>query len=79
MTLGFSNQVLAQAKVEIEWDKPEKYRDVRPSNQSRKRFRDATFEDINEYMNELSLALPDNQKLLTSRACLPSWFRAWYI
>ena len=24
MTLGFSNQVLAQAKVEIEWDKPEK-------------------------------------------------------
>jgi hypothetical protein len=64
VTLGFSNQALAQAKVEIEWDKPEKYRDVKPNNQSRKRFRDATFEDINEYMNELSLALPENQKLL---------------
>ena len=64
VTLGFSNQVLAQAKVEIEWDKPEKYRDVRPSNQSRKRFRESTFEDINKYMNELSLVLPNNQKLL---------------
>jgi len=64
VTLGFSNQVLAQAKVEIEWDKPEKFRDVRPSNQSRKRFRESTFEDINKYMNELSLVLPNNQKLL---------------
>jgi hypothetical protein len=30
MTLGLSSQVSAQAEVEIEWDKPEKYRDVRP-------------------------------------------------
>ena len=64
VTLSLSSQVLAQAEVEIEWDKPDKYRDVRPSNESRKRFREATFEHINEYMNELSLALPDNQKLL---------------
>jgi hypothetical protein len=63
MTFGLSSQVLAQTKVEIEWDKPEKYRDVRPSNESRKRFREATFEQINEYMNELALALPNNQKL----------------
>jgi hypothetical protein len=27
MTIGLSNQLLAQAEVEIEWDKPEKYRD----------------------------------------------------
>ena len=64
MTLGLSSQVLAQAEVEIEWDKPEKYRDVRPTNESRKRFREATFERINKYMNELASALPDNQKLL---------------
>jgi len=64
VTLSLSSHVLAQAEVEIEWDKPDKYRDVRPSNESRKRFREATFEHINEYMNELSLALPDNQKLL---------------
>ena len=64
MTLGLSSQVSAQAEVEIEWDKPEKYRDVRPTNESRKRFREATFERINEYMNELALALPGDQKLL---------------
>jgi hypothetical protein len=64
ITLGLSSQVLAQAEVEIEWDKPEKYRDVRPSNESRKKFREATFERINEYMNELALALPDNKKLV---------------
>jgi hypothetical protein len=63
VTLGLSSQVVAQAKVEIEWDKPEKYRDVRPSNESRKRFMEATFEGINEYMHELASALPDNQKL----------------
>jgi hypothetical protein len=64
MTLGLPNQVVAQTAVEIEWDKPEKYRDVRPSNESRKRFRETTFERINEYMNELASALPDNNKLL---------------
>ena len=64
VVLGFSSQVLAQTEVEIEWDKPEKYRDVRPSNESRKRFRETTFEHISEYMNKLALALPDNKKLL---------------
>jgi hypothetical protein len=44
--LGLSNQALAQAEVEIVWDKPETYRDVKPSNESRKRFRDTTFERI---------------------------------
>ena len=77
MTLGFSNQVLAQAKVEIEWDKPEKFRDVRPSNQSRKRFRESTFEDINKYMNELSLVLPNNQKLLMKVSDLDLAGQVW--
>jgi hypothetical protein len=63
VTLGLSSQVLAQAKVEIEWDKPEKYRDVRPSNESRKRFRESTFKRIHEYMNKLALTLPDNKTL----------------
>jgi hypothetical protein len=64
VTLGLSVPVLAQTEVEIEWDNPEKYRDVRPSNESRKRFRDSTFKRINEYMNKLALALPENKKLL---------------
>ncbi|WP_293746778.1 DUF3016 domain-containing protein [uncultured Paraglaciecola sp.] len=64
VALGLSSQIVAQEKVEIEWDKPEKYRDVRPSNESRKRFREATFKRINEYMNELAMELPENKRLL---------------
>lgn len=64
VTIGLSVHVAAQEKVEIEWDKPEKYRDVRPSNESRKKFRETTFERINEYMNKLALALPENKRLL---------------
>jgi len=64
ITLGLSSPVLGQAEVEIEWDKPEKFRDVRPSNESRKRFRETTFKRINEYMNKLASALPENKKLL---------------
>lgn len=77
VTFGLSNQVFAQAEVEIEWDKPEKYRDVRPSNESRKRFRDATFERIDKYMNKLALALPDNKKLLMKVSDLDLAGQVW--
>jgi N-acetyl-beta-hexosaminidase len=77
MTLGISSQVVAQTEVEIEWVKPEKYRDVRSSNESRKRFRENTFEHINEYMNKLALALPDNNKLLIKVSDLDLAGRVW--
>ncbi|GAC21619.1 DUF3016 domain-containing protein [Paraglaciecola arctica] len=77
VTLGLSSQVLAQTEVEIEWDKPEKYRDVRPSNESRKRFREATFERINKYMNELASAIPDNKKLLMKVSDLDLAGQVW--
>jgi hypothetical protein len=77
VTLCLSNQVLAQAEVEIEWDKPETYRDVRPSNESRKRFRDSTFERINKYMTKLALALPENQKLLIKVSDLDLAGQVW--
>jgi hypothetical protein len=77
VTLGLSSQVVAKTEVEIEWDKPEKYRDVRPSNESRKRFREATFQHINEYMNKLALALPENQTLLMKVSDLDLAGQVW--
>jgi N-acetyl-beta-hexosaminidase len=77
MTLGISSQVVAQTEVEIEWVKPEKYRDVRSSNESRKRFRENTFEHISEYMSKLALALPDNNKLLIKVSDLDLAGRVW--
>jgi hypothetical protein len=79
VTLGLSSQVVAQAKVEIEWDKPEEYRDVRPSNESRKKFREATFEHLNEYMNKLASALPEDQKLLMKVSDLDLAGQVWPI
>lgn len=77
MALGLTSQVMAQTGVEIEWDKPEKYRDVRASNESRKRFRETTFEQINKYMNKLALALPDNKKLVMKVSDLDLAGRIW--
>ena len=77
MTLGISSQVVAQTEVEIEWVKPEKYRDVRSSNESRKRFRENTFEHIGEYISKLALALPDNNKLLIKVSDLDLAGRVW--
>lgn len=77
MALGLSSHVMAQAKVEIEWDKPEKYRDVRPTNESRKKFRETTFERINEYMNKLALELPENNKLIMKVSDLDLAGQVW--
>lgn len=51
------------AKVEITWQDPKSYTDVRPSNESRKRFRDRVFNSLDKYFNELAEELPENQTL----------------
>ena len=77
LTLGLSNQVLAQAEVEIKWDNPKKYSDIMPSNASRKRFRESTFKHIHEYMNKLALALPEKKKLLMTVTDLDLAGQVW--
>jgi hypothetical protein len=62
--VGLSSQANAQATVEINWDKPKKYTDVRPTNESRKRFRESTFKRINQYLEKLAQNLPDDTKLM---------------
>jgi hypothetical protein len=59
-----SRQTFAKADVEITWQEPEKYRDVRPTNESRERFRKSTFKKLEEYITELAEDLPDGQTLL---------------
>lgn len=60
--LGISN-VQAQADVEVVWENPEDYKDVKPTNQSRKRFREGVFKKLDEYFYELAENLPDGYKL----------------
>lgn len=58
-----SFQSMAQAEVEITWKEPKKYTDVRPANESSKRFRERVFRSLEEYVVELAEDLPDGQKL----------------
>jgi hypothetical protein len=59
----FTNQTSAMAKLEVIWQEPEKYSDVRPANEPRKRFRDNTFAKLEKYLAELAEDLPDGQTL----------------
>lgn len=61
---------LAQAKentapelISVEWQNPEDFTDVRPSNESRKRFRSRTFKALEKHLNKLTRKLPEGHKL----------------
>ena len=51
------------SNVEIEWKEYEEYSDIRPSNESRKRFAENTFKKIEKYMVRLMKTMPEDQKL----------------
>jgi hypothetical protein len=62
--LVLSNASFAQADVEISWQNPEKFSDVRPTSESRSTFSERTFKQLNEYITELAEDLPIGQKLI---------------
>ena len=72
-----STHVLSQAQVEINWEKPEKFRDVMPTMESRVKFREHTFEELHEYLQKLAEKLPDNQKLLLNVTNLDLAGQVW--
>ena len=51
------------ATTEITWEKPEKYTDLRPANESRVKFRERTFKALDEYFAKLAEKLPEKDKL----------------
>ncbi len=51
------------SNVEITWEDPKSYTDMRPSNESRVRFRKRVMRDLGEYIEELAEALPAGQHL----------------
>lgn len=53
----------SKAEVEITWENPKEYTDVKPTNQSRTRFREGVFKKLDEHFVELAERLPDGQKL----------------
>jgi hypothetical protein len=58
-------QPVAQAvDVEVTWTNPDKYQDIRPGNESRKHFRERTFNNFEKHFAEMAAKLPENQKLV---------------
>ena len=51
------------AEVKITWEEPESYSDVRPTNESRKRFRERTLQELASHIAELASSLPESQVL----------------
>lgn len=50
-------------RVEVEWLNPSDYSDIRPSNQSRTRFRETTFKHLEKHLEKLAIRLPEGQRL----------------
>ena len=51
------------AEVKITWEEPETYSDVKPTNESRKRFRERTLQELEEHIVDLASDLPESQVL----------------
>lgn len=54
------------AVVEIEWVDPSEFTDIKPSNESKKRFQARTFKKIEKYVSQLAEKLPEEQILKLS-------------
>ncbi|MBT0585318.1 DUF3016 domain-containing protein [Alteromonas oceanisediminis] len=51
------------SQVSVTWQSPDDYRDVRPTNQSRTRFQEQTFNRLEAHFAEMAEALPEGQML----------------
>ena len=47
---SLSLPVMAQGSLKLEWKNPEKFRDIRPANQSRQSFREEVFSQLQKYI-----------------------------
>lgn len=50
--------------VSVDWQEPEKFRDVKPANESKKRFRERTLTLLEEHFSELAEQLPADYELV---------------
>ena len=77
MLLGIQCPLLASSQVEMQWQNPEKYRDIKPAAESRKRFRESTFRHLDEYVQKLAEKLPEDSKLVMTVTDLDLAGQVW--
>jgi hypothetical protein len=49
--------------AKVTWQEPEKYSDIRPSNESRDSFRERVFSEFNQIFSNLAKKLPDGYEM----------------
>ncbi|UAA38315.1 DUF3016 domain-containing protein [Paraneptunicella aestuarii] len=64
-------------RVQIEWQNPKDYSDVRPANQSAVHFREHTFEEIDKLLEKLMKKQPEGQTLKMTVTDLDLAGRVW--
>lgn len=67
----------ALRRVEVIWVNPSDYSDIRPSNQSRRRFKERTFQDLESHLEKLARRLPEGQRLKLSVTNLDLAGQVW--
>lgn len=73
----FSGFSTAKGNIEVTWENPKEYRDVQPTNQSRKKYREQTFKQLDSYFEKLSESLADGQTLAITVTDLDLAGRVW--
>lgn len=53
----------AAGTVEVTWQDPDHYSDIRPADESASRFRERVFQALEEQLEKLARKLPDGQRL----------------
>ena len=67
----------AVARVDIQWQDPQSFSDVRAANQSRARYREQTFAQIEQHLDKLVSTLPQGQTLQLTVTDLNLAGRVW--
>ncbi|REL36904.1 DUF3016 domain-containing protein [Thalassotalea euphylliae] len=49
--------------AKVEWTNPDDYRDIRPANESRERFKQRTFKELETFVTKLAAKLPEGFEL----------------
>ena len=63
LLLLLSTPLLAAGTVEVTWQEPDSYRDIRPADESPDRFRVRLFRALEQHLDRLARELPDGDQL----------------
>lgn len=75
--LLISGASAAKGNIEVTWENPKEYRDVQPTNSSRKKYREQTFKQLEKYFEKLSETMADGQTLAMTVTDLDLAGRVW--